>query len=371
MSLNIRDLACMSEFSLELKSLGTVRCLSLTTDRFSQASKKLASSGVQSLDFVRWLFGDAARHTVDGLTNEDDTNNGVSLTPEELSSVTNEELEGFAEKLIQKYRYFLKTHKGSDIERSADESTCNFLFRAFRHHAAEQKAQWNRMTKSVTEPIFARATMEAMQLNRGLSDQLRDTIDKYACGHSGIEQVFAAEKEKLKRMALVSNSPSSIATVEAMQRDLGLSNQFQDTIDKLKPDLSITGLNLANPKPELLNTRMPNFNIPKNPIHDTNKKLESVVKQMEGLRPMATQAAQLIRSMNDTALRMQADYIENAKATGRQTKIAICIAAVSLFVSAVSLALSSYFRTRATLSQRCQKCKATHRLKHFKARFVS
>ena len=162
---NIRDFSRMSEFSLELQSLGTVRCFSLNTDHHSQANKKLSFSSVQHLDFVRWLFGEMARRAFEGVAGEDDPNKGASLATEELRSVTDEDLEEFAEKLIQKNRYLLKTHKSSDIERSADESACNFLIRAFRHHAAEQKTQWEQMTQSVSNSLSASATVEAMQRN--------------------------------------------------------------------------------------------------------------------------------------------------------------------------------------------------------------
>lgn len=344
MALNIRDLARMCEFSLELKSLGNVRCLSLNTDHLTQANKKLSASGGQSIDLVRWLFAEITRRHVEGRSNEDDSIEGTSLTSEELSSVTDDELKEFAEKLIQKNRYLLKIHKGRDIERSVDETACDFLVRAFRHHAAEQKAQWERMTEPMSKSLFASATMEAMQLNRGLSDQLQDTIDKYASGYSGVERMLAEEKDKWEKMTkLASQSFSANAAMEAMQRNHGASDQFREAIEKHTLDLPNAATSFAEPRLDVLNSRMPEIHIQKNPIHDTNEMLESVVRQIEDLRPMAAQAAQIIRSMNDTALRMQADYIENAKTAGRQTRNAIWIAAVSLLVSAIGLAISSFF----------------------------
>jgi len=161
--MDIKKLAKMSEFNLELKSLGRVRCMSLTTTHLSQANEKLRSSDVGSHDLVRWSLGKMARRHVEGHVNEDDE--GSSLTPEELSSVTNEELEDFAEKLIQKNRYLLKTHKGSDLERLADETACDFLVRVFRHYAAEQKAQCGRMTESMSKSLSCSAALGAVQRN--------------------------------------------------------------------------------------------------------------------------------------------------------------------------------------------------------------
>jgi len=346
MAFDIRDLARMCKFSLELKSLGTVRCLCLNTDHLIQANKKLRVSGGQDIDFVRWLFAEMMRRPVDGDSDDADKTEAPRLTTEELSSVTDAEVEEFADKLIQKNRYILKTHKGRGIERSVDESACEFLVRAFRHYAVEQKTQWENMIEPVSKSIFASATVEAMQRNLDLSNQLQNTIDKYARGYSGVERMLAEEKEKDKweKMAKLASQPfSASAAMEAMQRNHGALDQFRDATEKYALDLPNTATSFAEPRLDVLNSRMPELHIPKNPIHDTNEMLESVVRQIEDLRPMAAQAAQIIRSMNDTALRMQTDYIENAKVAGRQTRNAIWIAAVSLLVSAIGLGISSFF----------------------------
>lgn len=330
MALNLRDLARMCEFNFELASLGTVRCLCLNANHISQVNKKLGSSGVQSLDVVRWLFGEMARRPVEGRADEVDLTDAPSLAAEELNSVTNEELEEFADKLILKNKYLLKTHKSSDIERSADESACDFLVRAFRHHPAEQKAQWERMTEPLAKSLFASTTLDAMQRNLGLSTQFQDTIDKYARGYSGVERILAEERDKWERM---NKSLSASAAMEAMQHNHGIQDQLLDTIGKHTRNLPDVAPDVAESRLNILPPHIPELHIPKNPIHDTNAMLEGVVRQIEELRPVAAQAAQIIRSMNDTALRMQTDYIKNAKTSGRQTRIAIWIAAVSLAVS--------------------------------------
>lgn len=200
MALDINKLARMGEFSMELESLGRVRCMSLTSGHLSQADKKLGSPGVQSLDVVRWLFGEMARRNVEGRSNEDDLIEGPCLTTEELNSVTDGELEDFADKVIQKNRYLLKVHKGSDIERSVDELTCDFLVRAFRHHAAEQRAQWERMTKPVSDSIFANATMEAMHRNLAQQSALGTLTEasRFLVENSASAMQFKREQDMLR-----------------------------------------------------------------------------------------------------------------------------------------------------------------------------
>lgn len=335
MALNISKLTQMSEFSMELDSLGRIDCLSLTTENLSQANKMLNSPSTQSQNLVRWLLGEIARHANESHANKDDPITGASLSPEELSSVTEGRLEEFADNLIQKNRYLLNTHKGRSIERSPDESACDFLVRAFRHYATEQKEARKRLTEPLSKSLFARSTMEAMQLNHGLSNQLQDTINKYACGHSGIEQMLAEERSKWEHMTKsISQAFSASAGIEAQQRNHEALDQLQDQTEKDSTfDFPNSAKNCAKPSVEILNTRISMPPIQRNPIHETNEKLESVVKQIEDLRPMAAQAAQLICSMNDTALRMQTDYLDNARSSGTQTKIAIGIAVVSLIVS--------------------------------------
>lgn len=227
MAINLRDIARMCEFSFELQSLGAVRCLSLNSNCISQANKQLDSSSTHSSDFVRWLFGELARRPVDGQADEADLIDTPNLTAAELNLVTNDELEEFADKLILKNKYLLKTHKSNDIQRSRDESANDFLVRAFIHHNAEQKAQWERMTKPLPSSLFASATMEAMQRNLGLSNQLLDTIDKHARAHSGIEQLLAEEKKKWNGMTQSIFQPlSASAEIEAMQRNHGALDQF-------------------------------------------------------------------------------------------------------------------------------------------------
>ena len=207
----------MSEFSLELESLGAVNCLSLTTGVISQAYKRLASSDVQHLDFVRWLFGELARRQIDVQPEEADLAGSPGFTIEELSLVKNGELENFADKLIQKNKFLIKTHKKRDIEKLADESASDFLARAFCHHDAEEKAQWKRWSDPLSNSLFASTTLEAMQRNLGLFNQLQDTIDKYAGGYSGVERMLAEEREKRERMTQsLSHTLSSSAAMEKM-----------------------------------------------------------------------------------------------------------------------------------------------------------
>lgn len=213
------------------------------------------------------------------------------------------------------------------------------------------------MAKAASGAFHANAAAEAVQRNIALSNQFQDTIDKYTHGRL----VTEAERRDamLKEMAKVApNAFHANTPAEAAQRNFELSNQHQDAIDKLTLGISATKPSFTEPMPGELNYRLMEPHIPKNPIHETNEKLGNVVEQIEDLRPMAAQAAQLIRSMNDTALEMQAKYIENAKIAGRQTRFAIWIAAVSL-------AISSFFSYQSYVDAKVSGVKSDNQINAF------
>jgi hypothetical protein len=56
--------------------------------------------------------------------------------------------------------------------------------------------------------------------------------------------------------------------------------------------------------------------MPSNPAFETNARLNDVILLMQEMRPLATESANLIRSMNDTSIRMLADFGDNARRTG-------------------------------------------------------
>ena len=204
----------MNEFSMELNSLGRVTCVSLNDSHLSPADKKLAATDVQSLDVVRWLLGEMARSPVEGTADDHDPANNPRFTTEELTAVTDAELDEFAEKLVLKNKYLLlKTHKGSDIEKSVDESSCNFLARAFRHCAKEEKAATARMIASASHSLLASTTVEAMQRNLGV-------VDQRAFRHYAASEAAATER----MAASISHSLLTSTTVEAMQRNLGVTD---------------------------------------------------------------------------------------------------------------------------------------------------
>lgn len=238
-----------------LNSLGRAICVSLNTTHLSQAEKKLAASDVRSLDFVQWLFGEMARQPIDGVSDEHDPENDPRFTVEELTAVTDAELEEFAERLIDKNKgLLLKTHKGSDVEKSVDESACDFLVRAFHHYGAEQKSQWKRMTQSSSNSVFANTAVEAMQQSAlaTVADAIRYTTANSAS--AAIEKNLKRDQDlmraidPLKNMRVYLNDNSaSVTSAMHFKREQDMLRAAASSFQNVQnyPDQGATSVMLA------------------------------------------------------------------------------------------------------------------------------
>ena len=70
------------------------------------------------------------------------------------------------------------------------------------------------------------------------------------------------------------------------------------------------------------------------PVYETNRRLGDVLDHAEELRPIILQSAELFRSMSDTALEMHAYFNRSARRSLRVSFLVVCIATVSLAVTA-------------------------------------
>ncbi|MFC7515042.1 hypothetical protein ACFQUU_08505 [Herbaspirillum sp. GCM10030257] len=73
---------------------------------------------------------------------------------------------------------------------------------------------------------------------------------------------------------------------------------------------------------------------PRSAFAQTNGTLEEILEHHRETRTLLIESAQIIKSLNDTAVTLQTDYVVNNKKSGRATFIATFIAAASLLVSA-------------------------------------
>ena len=337
MSFDLEKLSRMAEFSLKLSSIGLVRCESLTSGLMSQAWKRIKTPDFDSKGLARWMLGEMAKRPSNENFQATDPIEGSSLTTDELMIVTDLELEHFSENLLQKNQYLVGTHKGEAIKRGEGQSACDFLAQAVEHRCAEEKAQLDRIIQSATRPLFVESTLDSFKKSLAASNKFEDLIKKY----SGESQL-----EKLKK---------------------SLAGPYQ--LDELRKQISAGASAaelLGNPsflEPPILS--MPPMQFPKNPILETNQILENLTGQIDDIRPLVAQGAEVIRSMNETAIRMQADYVANAARADRHTNRALWFAGVSLVVSAIGIVVSSYFSYQSFMDSKASGEKTDAQMKVF------
>jgi hypothetical protein len=156
------------------------------------------------------------------------------------------------------------------------------------------------LTKPFLDPFrnlgLSKSALDMVRENALISNRLRDTIDP------------------LRNFGL----PRSAVD---MMRENALAT------DRLRESVHATAV--PEPMP------MPIFRPPRNPILDTNERLDDILDRVEEMRPLVVQSADLIRSMNNAAIRMIGDFGRNARRAEFYTLLVIFIAAVSLIVTAV------------------------------------
>ena len=314
MAFDLNKLARAAEFSMSLGSLGLVRCKSLTSSLMSEARQRLKAPDTDGRELARWLLGELAmRPTVQDFK-EADPIEGDSLTAEQVASVTDPELESFSENVLRKNLYLTRAHGSEEPLRVEGQLACDFLAQAIVHRGKEEKAQMDRLIQSAAKPLFAESTLESIKRSLTASNQFEALIKQYSGG----------------------SALGSIRESIAATQQINFGKKYAE-----EATLAERVLSQPRHEPQILN--VPPMHFPKNPIHETNQILENLTGQIEDMRPLVAQGAELIRSMNDTALRMQGDYIANAARTDRQTRNATGIAVLSFIVSAVGLVASSWF----------------------------
>lgn len=273
MAFDITKFKNLGQFRLFFESVGLIRFFGISTNHLEEIQTKLEQD-IEGYEFTKWLIGLLGRKPELSEFDDKDDINGEVLTEDDLHKLTSLELEDFARKIIDQNKSLLKPSGRDSVEHQESESSCDDLLKLFKDYIEKDKKRWQKMFEPFSDGIFGQSTKDAILKNIGLSDQLRKSLS-------------------------------------AMN---GLSGNL-----KIEPPVS----RLAN---------LPQF---ENPIDKTNKKLDQVTEILANAAPIAAQCANLIGSLNDAALRMQAEYIKNAKDTQWQTKLSIGVATISLVVTAV------------------------------------
>jgi hypothetical protein len=304
------------DFEFNLPTLGRLQCRALSMQVLDQLEKMLADKDLTGRPFIVKLLEQVAeRSPANGETEQE----GTPVTAAEAEQLTDEEIEAFAKdflahnpSLLQTFenpktesrtnekgeRISVITPRAVDFPKEPDERDSDYLARVMRRDRDERAKRIKHITESASG-IFrgaglSKTTEDILRQNLLFSDRLRE---------------MTASFDALRARTI------EMPAVDAWRE---------------RP--------VENPA-----LRIPN--LPPNPAYETIARLNEVLAYMEGIRPLAAECANLIRSMNDTSIRMLADFSRNARQTAIYNRITIWIAVLGLVVSAVFSVLN-YFDDR-------------------------
>ncbi|WP_041741344.1 hypothetical protein [Collimonas fungivorans] len=166
------------------------------------------------------------------------------------------------------------------------------------------------------------------------SDGTRGPVDG---GPSGVDFLISEiNKSKLsdeRRIAQqfeeIRKSPFSSATMKAMEFNSGVSTRLGEAIGNFR--------NLSRPPIESL------YIPSSSPIQRTNEALETLLENVEQMRPVFAMCAELIQSMNSTALKMQEDSIAASAQAEKRAAQSMKFATIGIWISGLTFIVSSLF----------------------------
>lgn len=292
--MDISKLGRIRDFDLDTEKVGTIKCGSLKAGMLGELEAMLKKQDVDGIDVSRKVLGLVGR-----IKNEDDSPDDdceTTLSDVDLQNLTKQEIENFAREFLSHNSWLLESYeRGERTERKNedgktvvslkpvkvefpkkdDECDSDYLARVLQRHIDEHRLRWERMMKPLTsglfsKNIFSNTTQDLLKEHFSISDRLGQSL-----------------------------------------RDVEVGRDIPTRLTESYIPLS-----------------------PENPTHETNRRLNDVIAFADDIRPVIFQSAELFRNMTDTALQMQADFSDSAKASSTYAKIAIFIAAAGFAVTA-------------------------------------
>ena len=168
MRIDISSPSRIHDFDLDTKALGQVHCGSLNDKMSSTLTKTLVMSDVDGLNFARKVLSLVGKITVPKDGQEDSqVRKEEGFTDEEISKITDAEVEIFAREFIAHNRWLLYSYKDGgrqvrineeevvshtpitiDLSKGDDEKSTNYLVRLYRHYFEVQSKLLKRLTKT-------------------------------------------------------------------------------------------------------------------------------------------------------------------------------------------------------------------------------
>lgn len=320
MNLDLSSFGRRHDFSLATEAFGTIQCGSLSLKMLADVEKCVKKPDGDAAYIARQILGMVGRKATlgEGDTEQQENN----LTAGDIRQVSDLEIEKFAQEFVT-HNEWLKHYYDDESRRiSANEN-------------GERVTSYGPKVADIPKGENETASQYLIRVVDSYFEGQRDRIKDLLGSHSSASSRLVEEYKKLVEplSTRLGKGIFNDSALESMRRNLSMSDQLQDTIKAFKQGTLDHEIARASIEPELLQIRQ--LRIPDNPIIETNRRLAAVLDQMQEMRPLVAQSAELIGNMNDTALKMQASFMANARSTQWYAMTAIVIAALGLVASSI------------------------------------
>ena len=304
MAFDLNKLATAYDFILTTKSFGGVKITSVKTSHLIDLENLLFGSDIDGVSFSKelLLLVGCKQTSSNNENSSEEAKDTFSKT--DLTLIDDEDIEVFAKEFLANNSWLFKTHHKAEsqidnsekIEKGLDEKNSAYLLRVFKIYLENEKVRLENFTGSISnyfkslkdnykatdlmagllgKSLYKDTTLDLLRTNSSLSDKLHESILDF------------------NKIAMTRNSLSDFAS--------------QPSFEPVK--------------------------FPENPIYETNKRLNTLISTIESMKPLVADSAELIRSMNGTAIQMQVDFIKSSSGNQLYAKWAMTIAVVSLLVT--------------------------------------
>lgn len=342
--MDISKLKHIADFNVKCAVLGEIRCGPFGNDELSKIDK-MARDKVSGEALARYLILTLGRKLT-GEADVDEVAGGPSLTEGEVAQLSKDELDDFCDQFVVRR---LRSRSGTlEVETKSEDnqgtvkSGVDGLCPAIVAHTDSQHAQIERIlgSKSATmKGAFARVHDNVLATEALHKSSIWDQVRKQGVGGTIADQVNKLSSggilDQTRRDAL------GVSAVEAAIRAVKASDNLGESIAALRASEDYANRAMAFVVPEKITITPPQ--IPPNPILETNNLLREQQAYAKEIRPTIIRSAELIQTLADTTLTMQALANDNSKEADRHAQRSMRIAIISIVIAIITGITSIYY----------------------------
>jgi len=190
--MDLSKLKHMHDFTLETKALGQIQCGSMNAEMHSKLRTALKNQDVDGLVFARHVLGLVSKNALTGDIQKGAQAQEECFTEEEISSISNEDVELFAREFIshngwlyhsyedaerhvsvnkQEEKTVSYTPKTIDLPKGDAESSSDYLVRVLRHYFEEQSKSLKRTMEQLSGKAMQQSALGTVaEVNRYLKE---------------------------------------------------------------------------------------------------------------------------------------------------------------------------------------------------------